>query len=111
MAIKYVKDFEFPSGAGFSGSASDKRTTTVKSHERSLHDKLYDEGARRGFAKGGQVKMDDMDNATTQRTKALAPNQREAEFGDQPDVKPGFKKGGKIKNFNKHDKDAVETKM
>lgn len=42
---KYVNNFEFPSGFGFSSSASDRTTTTVRSHER----------AKPHFAQGGAV--------------------------------------------------------
>lgn len=31
---KYVKDFEFPSSAGFTGSATDRTTVPVRSYER-----------------------------------------------------------------------------
>jgi len=31
---RYVKDFEFPVEAGFSGSATNRTTVPVKSHER-----------------------------------------------------------------------------
>ena len=43
---KYVTDFEFPKSFGFTGSATDSRTTMVKSYER----------AKPRFAEGGQVK-------------------------------------------------------
>lgn len=61
----------------------------------STHDKLMSHGKEMGYKHGGHHKMDDMDNANTQRTKKVASNQRDKEFGDQPPVKPGFQKGGK----------------
>jgi hypothetical protein len=64
-----------------------------------------------GFKEGGQVKMADMDNALTQRGKSVASNKLDQEFGDQGPLKPGYRKGGKIKNFNKHDRDVVDKKM
>jgi len=97
MGVKYVKDFEFPSSAGFTGSASDKTTVPVRDYERkrpSLHDQMLKEGKRMGFKQGGYVKMADMDNANIQRKASLAPDQRTKEMGDQPPVRPGFKKGG-----------------
>jgi hypothetical protein len=43
---KYVDKFEFPSSFGFTGSSSDRLTTTVRSHDRAKPQR---------FAKGGKV--------------------------------------------------------
>jgi hypothetical protein len=44
---KYVKQFEFPSSFGFTGSAHDREVTTVRSHDRRKPQR---------FAKGGVVR-------------------------------------------------------
>jgi hypothetical protein len=114
MTVKYVDQFEFPAEAGFTGSASDRSTTAVRGYERKrpgLHEEMLTQGKRLGFKEGGQVKMADMDNALTQRGKSVASNKLDQEFGDQGPLKPGYRKGGKIKNFNKHDRDVVDKKM
>lgn len=100
MAVKYVKDFEFPASAGFTKGATDRTNVEVKGYTRnkpSIHDKLVDAGKRMGFAHGGAVKQDPMDNANIQRGRGVASTERDKEFGNQPDVKPGFKKGGKMR--------------
>jgi len=114
MTVKYVDSFEFPVEAGFTGSASNRPTTAVRGYERKrpgLHEEMLTQGKRLGFKEGGQVKMADMDNALTQRGKSVASNKLDQEFGDQGPLKPGYRKGGKIKNFNKHDRDVVDKKM
>ena len=45
---KYIDRFNFPSDFGFSGSATDRTTTTVRSHERAKPTR---------FAKGGKVSV------------------------------------------------------
>lgn len=60
---KYVKDFEFPSSFGFSGSASDRMTTPVKGYERS----------KPRFAEGGPVKDKDVDRNKDNTRVAQAP--------------------------------------
>lgn len=66
---------------------------------------LYKKGGKMGYKNGGKVtseefkmkrgKQDDMDHANVQRPKKLAATQRDQEFGNQGELKPGFKKGGK----------------
>lgn len=68
----------------------------------STHDKLMKAGGEMGFKAGGYAAMDDMDHANLQRKKSLASDQRSKEFGDQPPVKPGMKKGGAKKETGAH---------
>lgn len=112
---KYVKDFEFPSHFGFSGSATDRMTTPVKSYERS----------KPKFQQGGPVKDDSVlgkfkrfltgdDSGETKVAEAPAPPPV-TKKGDTVQVNPkstvdtlkggqrerqmkelGLKKGGKV---------------
>ena len=54
-----------------------------------IHDKLYDAGAKMGFARGGQVK----DTGLMPASKG--DSQQEIEAGGRKKLKPGYKKGGK----------------
>ena len=54
-----------------------------------IHDDLYKEGAKLGFAKGGQVK----DTGNMPATKG--DSQQEIEAGGRGKLRPGYKKGGK----------------
>jgi hypothetical protein len=133
MAIKYVKDFEFPAGAGFTGSAGKQPVKgymrggvvrrpapegkhvggpnpsaeypASKAHqsmppnvhaEGSMHDKLYTQGKKLGFAKGGYVAkpMDPMDSGVMPAHKGRT--QQEIEAGGSKRMKPGFADGGKV---------------
>lgn len=51
MAVKYVDNFEFPAEAGFTGSATNRRTVPVRGHERRKPVRKP-----RDFAMGGPVK-------------------------------------------------------
>lgn len=56
-----------------------------------VHDDLYKEGAKLGFAKGGQVKD------TGNMPASKGDSQQEIEAGGHGKLKPGYKKGGKMK--------------
>lgn len=56
-----------------------------------IHDKLYEAGAKLGFARGGPVK----DTGIMPANKG--DNQQQIEAGGTPKLKPGYKKGGKTK--------------
>ncbi len=60
-----------------------------------IHDELYKEGAKLGFAKGGTVK----DPGVMPASKG--DNQQEIEAGGRGRLKPGYKKGGKAKKHGK----------
>jgi hypothetical protein len=81
MAVKYVKDFEFPSDRGFSGSAG---KTTVKGYMRGGHVKAP---RTPKYAEGGSV-----DTGVMPANKGRT--QQEIEAGGTKALKPGYKKGG-----------------
>ncbi len=59
-----------------------------------IHDKLYSEGAKLGFARGGKVsKVTD----TGLMPASKGANQQEIEAGGHGKLKPGYEKGGKTK--------------
>lgn len=81
---------------------------------KSMNELLGDQishGQSLGFKTGGHVKMprsgshgpmksgpqNPMDNANVKRKRKDAADQRTKEMGDQPDVQPEFKSGGKVK--------------
>jgi len=106
---KYVKDFEFPSNFGFSGSATDRVTTPVKAYER----------GKPKFAEGGPVKDDTAKGYVTDKsgnTKVAQAPAPPKPKGDTVQIDPkgtvdtlrggqrerqmkelGLKKGGKVK--------------
>lgn len=137
MTIKYVKDFEFSSAEGFTGSAGKQ---TVKGYMRggavrrpspagthvggpnpsaeypasqahqsmppnsgtgkgrvSMHDKLYKQGKKLGFAEGGYAirPMDSMDDGVMPAHKGRT--QQEIEAGGSKRMKPGYADGGAVK--------------
>lgn len=139
MTIKYVKDFEFPSADGFTGSAGKqtvkgymrggavKRPAPVGTHvggpnpnaeypksqahqsmppnsgtgkgRVSMHDKLYKQGKKLGFAKGGYAvivrgPMDSMDDGVMPAHKGRT--QQEIEAGGSKRMKPGYADGGTV---------------
>jgi hypothetical protein len=112
---KYVKDFEFPSGFGFTGSAHDSPRISVRPHERQ----------RPGYAEGGKVeKPKDPDP----KIKAQPPpppkddnkmSLAEIMKGDrrrQQEKELGLKKGGKVKRYAKggdvaQDKKAIDSAL
>lgn len=138
MAVKYVDNFEFPSSAGFTGSAGKqpvkgymrggavrrpspgkakhvgghhpaKEYPASKAHQQmppkiekaiSAHESLKVHGQKMGFAYGGQVKttrtsMDSMDDGVQPAQPGR--NQAEIEAGGTKRLKPGYKKGGKLR--------------
>lgn len=124
VGLTYVKDFSFPAEQGFTGSAGvhkvrgymrgghvkskapQKMPPTVKMHGGAVHDKLKSEGAKMGYAYGGQVKntsaefvakrgkQDTMDHGVQPARKGRT--QQEVEAGGTKRLKPGFKKGGGV---------------
>lgn len=94
-----------------SGPAGKRKTmpTNVKNHGGSVHDKLRAEGAKMGYAYGGQVKpsntssqfvakrgkQDTMDHGVQPARKGRT--QQEVEAGGTKRLKPGFKHGGVCK--------------
>lgn len=92
--VKYVKEFEFPSSAGFTESVQ-----------------YYKEGGSvKKMGKMKTSKMDSMDRSTTPGTKVAPSNQLDAEHGGTKDLYPGFKKGGKAKKGKKKEwiKDSIK---
>src|SRR5690554_2907561 len=63
---KYVSDFEFPSSFGFTGSATDKQTVSVRAHER------------RRYQRGGAVESEENRKAREAAEK-LERERKEAE--------------------------------
>lgn len=80
MSVKYVKDFEFPSDRGFTGSAG---KNTVKGYMRGGRVKA----PKTAFAEGGSV-----DSGVMPPNRGR--NQAEIEAGGTKALKPGYKKGG-----------------
>lgn len=115
---RYVKDFEFPQSAGFTGSATDRSTVPVRAYERQRFAKggkvmakpapgsktdrrlstraTVRGGARRrqeralGLFKGGMVEGND--RGLVSRNPPVA----EEEQGTSP-LRRGYKKGGRMK--------------
>lgn len=82
-----------------------KNTMTAAARGGSMHDKLYAEGGKMGYARGGQVK--DTSGEFVQRSKAQDPmdygtdpgvsrNQAEKEAGGRKRTKPKLAKGGGV---------------
>lgn len=99
---RYVKEFEFPSSAGFTGSATDRTTTSVRSHERS----------KPRFAEGGPVTSDktpppNPPTSQKQQTASPPPPKKEEKLSlaeimggkgrRQAEKDLGLKKGGRAK--------------
>ena len=92
--LKYVKDFEFPADQGFTGSAGQH---TVKGYQRGgrVKNTSSEFKQKRG-------KMDSMDHGVQPaRRGANARNQAEREAGGTGRLKPGLKKGGRVKGGGK----------
>lgn len=129
--LTYVDNFTFSKEQGFTGSAG---MQSVKNYQRggrvkkdsppaaqaeSVHAQLRSEGARLGFAYGGQVKntsaefvakkgsMPSMDSATDPGRPA---NQAEKETGGRKRTLPGLMKGGKVRRVRKITKRAKASK-
>lgn len=86
---KYVKDFEFPSSFGFTGSAHDRVTVPVRGYER------------RRFQEGGRV---DKDKPPPKPPEPKEPERKESTIGllkgderRRQEKELGLKKGGKVK--------------
>jgi len=86
----------------------DVKITTPRAHGGSVHDRLRHEGAKMGYAYGGQVKESDtsgefkmtkgkqatMDTGVQPARKGR--NQQEIEAGGTKRLKPGYNKGGGV---------------
>ena len=94
-------------------SVDDVKISVPKKHggKMSTHDKLYHEGGKMGYKYGGQVKntsaefkqtrgkQDTMDTGNQPARRGR--NQAEIEAGGTKRLKPGLKKGGKVKRYMK----------
>jgi hypothetical protein len=144
--LTYVKDFSFPAAQGFSGSAGSHQVKgyqrggavkkacakkgmpknvkatggTVMRDPRDLHSKLYDEGDRLGFMRGGQVKASPDFRMKTGKQKTMdtgnqparkGRNQTEIEAGGTKKMKPGYAVGGAIGKAAKAGVHQVCSKM
>ena len=96
-------------------TVDDVTISVPKKHggKMSMHDKLYHEGGKMGYKYGGQVKpsntsaefkqtrgkQDTMDTGNQPARRGR--NQAEIEAGGTKRLKPGLKKGGKVKRYMK----------
>lgn len=108
--MKYAEGGKFgkPGDKYPNKGAKQTMPANVKGHGGSVHDKLKHEGAKMGYAYGGQVKQsntssefvakrgkqDTMDHGVQPARKGRT--QQEVEAGGTKRLKPGFNKGGEV---------------